>query len=85
MTPEQAIAFANQIKRPQQRQPLDKLQGNRTAAAELSAGVTALAKRYSDLGDSLSKMKTRIDQLEADVEYLQTTFTPGSPIRRMHS
>lgn len=82
MTTEQAIDLANQAKRhPHQR--LDKLRAT-TSAADLAAGVTALAKSYSDLGASLSRMQKRLDHLEDAVAYLRD-FDPGQPLRRFHS
>jgi len=80
MTTEQAIDLANQIKRPHQRRPLDKL----TTAADVSAGVTALNKRFEVLGGLVMDMQKRVDQIVADVEYLQD-FQPGQPSRRYQS
>ena len=43
-----------------------KLQGS-TTAADLSAGVTALSKRYDAMGDSLADMQRQIDRARAGV------------------
>jgi len=83
MTTEQAITLANQVKRPHQRRPLDKLHGS-TTANDISAGVTELAKRFATIGGTIAEMQTRIDQAAADVEFIKS-FDPSQPPRRMHS
>jgi hypothetical protein len=83
MTTEEALAIAARAK-PQHRQPFDKLHSTRTAAADLSAGVTALSKSHDAMGNGLSGMTAQLAKMAADVEFLQN-FTPNSPIRRMHS
>jgi len=81
MTTNEALAIAAQAK-PTRRKPLDKLV-NATTAADVSAGVTALTKRFDAMRSTVAEMQTRIDQAVADVEYLRE-FQPGQP-RRMHS
>ena len=43
-----------------------------------------LAKSFGALGSTIADMHKRIDQIAADVEYLQN-LTPNSSIRRIHS
>jgi hypothetical protein len=74
----EALAVAAQAK-PIRRQPLDKLHGNGMAAA-----VDALAKSYDAMGGTLAKTQVHLNQLAADVEFLEN-FQPGQPLRRMHS
>jgi hypothetical protein len=80
MKTEEALAIAAQAK-PIRRQPLDKLHDS---AADIAAGVTALAKRFDVMGGTIVEMQKRIDQAAADVEFIQN-FHPGQPLRRMHS
>jgi hypothetical protein len=79
MTTAEALAIAAQAK-PKHRQPLDKLQGS-TAAAQLSVGADTLNKGFTAMGGTLAKARGQLDQIAADVEYLEN-FTPGSPPRR---
>jgi hypothetical protein len=45
--------------------------------------LTALEKRWWDgLIENASSMRKRLDQIAADVEYLEN-FTPGAPPRRL--
>lgn len=67
-----------------QRQRFDKLQRT-TAAEDLSAGVTEMAKSFGTLGHAINQMQKRIDHLAAELEYLQTTFTPNAPLRKYQS
>jgi hypothetical protein len=64
----------------QHRQPLDKLQET-GAADQFASSVSALSKRFDGLEETASSLQKRIDQVAADVEYLEN-FTPGSPPRR---
>jgi hypothetical protein len=79
MTLQEALAIAEHAK-PQQRQPLDKLQGSATAA-QLSVGADTLNKSFDGMGGTLAKARGQLDQIAADVEYLEN-FTPGAPPRR---
>jgi hypothetical protein len=74
----EALSLADEVK-PQHRASLDKLHGS--AAGDFSAGVTTLAKSYSEIGDAISEMQTRIERIAVDVHFLKD-FTPNSPIRR---
>ncbi len=47
----------------------------------LSAGTDALNKSFDAMGGTLAKCRSQLDQIAADVEYLQN-FTPGAPPRR---
>jgi hypothetical protein len=79
---EEAIAIANKAKpRPKPRVAMDKLQGSVTAG-QFTAGAASLAKRYDAMGETFSGLQKRLDQIAADVEYLQT-FQPGQPPRRL--
>jgi hypothetical protein len=82
MTLQEALAIAAQAK-PQHRPQLDKLQGGGTAD-QLSAGTDALNKSFDVMGGTLAKCRTQLDQIAADVEFLQN-FTPGTLPRRLQS
>jgi hypothetical protein len=83
MTTEEAIALANQVKRQQQQQPLDKLQRSAGTAEDLSAGAAALAKSFGTMGEAVAAMAKRLDHLEDAVEYLKGP--PGQPLRRFQA
>jgi hypothetical protein len=80
MTLAEALDIAAQAK-PKHRQPLDKLHAS-TTAEQLSDGVTVLSKRFDGLGGTVAGLQKRVDQIAADVEYLEN-FTPGMPPRRL--
>ena len=80
MTLADALEIARHAK-PLRRQPLDKLHAS-TTAAQLSAGANTLNKSFDALGGTLAKARAQVDQIAADVEYIQT-FTPGQPPRRL--
>lgn len=79
MTLQEALAIAAQVK-PRHRQLLTKRQAS-TIAKRLSSGAAELSKQHDALGGSLAKARSQLDQIAADVEYLEN-FTPGSPPRR---
>jgi hypothetical protein len=78
VTTAEALAIAAQAK-PIRREPLDKLHDSSIAAA-----ADALAKRYDAMGGTLVKAQAQLNQLAADVEFVQN-FVPGQTPRRMHS
>ncbi|SDP49442.1 hypothetical protein [Afipia sp. GAS231] len=81
MTLQEALAIAAQAKpKHQHRQPLDKLQGS-SAAAQLATDATALSKRFDSVEETASSLQKRVDQIAADVEYLEN-FKPGAPARK---
>jgi hypothetical protein len=82
VTTEEAIRFANEVKSrrssPVARVDFNKLQGNRSSPV-----LTALEKRWwSGLIENVTDVQQRLDQIAADVEFLET-FTPGAPPRRL--
>lgn len=64
------------------RQPFNKLQAS-TAAAEFASGVADLSKSFGKLGSVIADMNKRIDQIAADVEFLQNSFETH-PNRRLN-
>lgn len=82
MTLTDALKIAAQAK-PIRRQPLDKLHGS-TTTTDVSASVSALLKSYAAIGGTAVEIQKRLDQLAADVEFVQD-FQPGQPVRRIHS
>jgi len=74
MTIEQAIAIANQTK-PTHRASLDKLQCG-DALGQHVAGVTALSKRFGELGADVLGMQKRLDQIRADLDHVENN--PGA-------
>jgi hypothetical protein len=82
MTLAEALKIAEQAKpKLKARVAMDKLQGSATAA-QFTARVEALNKSFDAVGQALSGLKRRLNQIEADVEYLQN-FQPGQPPRRL--
>lgn len=79
MTLQEALSIAAQAK-PRHRQPLTKRQAG-TLAKRLSLGAAELTKQYDVVGGTLAKARSQLDQIAADVEYLEN-FTPGSLPRR---
>jgi hypothetical protein len=81
MTLQEALAIAAQAKPKQKhRQPFDKLQAS-TAAGQFASDAAALSKRFDGMADTASSLQKRVDQIAADVEYLEN-FKPGSVPRR---
>lgn len=81
MTLLEALATAAQATPNQRhRHPLDKLQAS-TGAGQIAADAAALSKRFYGMADALSSLQKRVDQIAADVEYLEN-FKPGSSPRR---
>jgi hypothetical protein len=79
VTLQEALAIAAWAKPKQPgRIPMDKLQRG-TAAAQLSAGVTALGKSYATMGSNLSGMTKQLSQVAADVVLLENH--PHAPWR----
>lgn len=75
MTLQEALAVAARAKpiERKRREPLDKLR--------FDADVAALNKSYETMGETLSGLQKRIDQIAADVEYIEN-FTQRSIRRR---
>jgi hypothetical protein len=46
------------------------------------AAIDALAKRFDGMGGTLAKCRSDLDQIAADIEYLEN-FTPGAAPRRL--
>jgi hypothetical protein len=67
MTLQEALDIARHAK-PRHRAPFEKLQGGGPAADAIAETASVLTKR--------------VDQIQADIEYLQN-FKPGMPVR-MH-
>jgi len=71
MTTDEAIALANRAAaRAKPKQPeriaFNKLQGSATAG-QLSAGVTALSKRFDGMGGTVADMQKQLDRARAGV------------------
>lgn len=88
MTLQEALAIAAQAEpaaqakpKHQHRQPLDKLLHS-SAAERLASRTAALSKRFDGMEHTATSLQKSLDQVAADVEYLQT-FTPGSTTRRL--
>jgi hypothetical protein len=81
VTLQEALAIAAQAKPTQKhRPPLDKLHAS-TGAGQFHADVEALSKRFDGMGEAALGLQKRIDQIAADVEYLEN-FKPGAPPRK---
>lgn len=78
----EALAIAANAK-PASRKLLTKRQIS-TIRKRLSAGTTELTKRFDGLSGTVATMQKSLNQIAADVEYLEH-FTPGAPPRRLQS
>jgi len=82
MTLQEALEIAARAKPKQpERIAFNKLQSSVTAG-QLSVGANTLNKSFDAMGGTLAKARAQVDQIAADVEYIQT-FTPGQPPRRL--
>jgi hypothetical protein len=78
MTLEEAIAIAGRVK--PKRPLLDKLHAS-PEEGQTTHKAAALRKRLDGMVEPVADLQKRVDQIAAEVEYLEN-FKPGIPRRR---